>query len=80
MTEVKGALQSVIFRVLHRLCPEADEQGSVPVDSISALRILYGAVMVYSLTRFALSGWVEELWVKPTFFFKDIPSIKFIIV
>jgi hypothetical protein len=26
--------------------------------------------MVYSLTRFALSGWVEELWIRPDYFFK----------
>ena len=38
-----------------------------PVSSLSlgAFRALLGLVMLYSLTRFALSGWVEELWLKP---------------
>jgi len=43
-----------------------------PVSSASlgALRALFGLVMLYSLTRFMLSGWVEELWLKPQFHFK----------
>ena len=43
---------------------------SVSSRSLGAFRILYGLVMCFSLTRFMLSGWVEELLVKPTFFFK----------
>lgn len=33
--------------------------------SLAVFRILFGCVLLYSLTRFALSGWVEELWLKP---------------
>lgn len=33
--------------------------------SLGAFRALFGLVMLYSLSRFALSGWVEELWLKP---------------
>ena len=42
----------------------------VSSSSIGVFRALYGAVMSFSLLRFIVSGWVEELWVKPDFFFK----------
>ena len=58
-------------RTITRLIvPEADHHGDVPSHSLGVFRFCYGAVMVYSLTRFALSGWVEELWVRPDYFFK----------
>jgi len=43
-----------------------------PVDgaSLAAFRILLGLVMVSGLVRFLLSGWVEELLVRPSYFFK----------
>ena len=58
MTEARaGALRSRLSR-------------PVSSASLGALRALFGLVMLYSLTRFSLSGWVEELWLKPRFFFK----------
>ena len=63
-------LHQIGARLTRLLVPEADARGEVPIDSIIAFRILYGAVMMYSLTRFALSGWVHELWIAPTYFFK----------
>jgi vitamin K-dependent gamma-carboxylase len=42
----------------------------VSSGSLGALRALFGLVMLYSLTRFSWSGWIEELWLKPRFFFQ----------
>ena len=42
----------------------------VPSGSLGALRALFGLVMLYSLTRLWALGWVEELWLRPRFFFK----------
>lgn len=69
-TSASSPAQQLLRRLSQRLAPEGGERGEVPLHSIAIARILYGAVMVYSLTRFALSGWVEELWVRPSFFFK----------
>ncbi|MCA9546039.1 MAG: HTTM domain-containing protein, partial [Myxococcales bacterium] len=43
-----------------------------PVDgaSLAALRIAFGALMAGGLVRYLLTGWVEEVFVEPTFFFK----------
>ena len=38
--------------------------------SLGIFRVLFGGVMCFSLLRFILSGWVEELWIRPDFFFK----------
>jgi vitamin K-dependent gamma-carboxylase len=37
---------------------------------LAAFRFVYGLVMAVSLTRFQAFGWVHELYVRPTFFFK----------
>lgn len=43
-----------------------------PVDGawLAALRVLFGAVMAVSAARFLAYGWVERLFVAPTFHFK----------
>lgn len=43
-----------------------------PVDiaSLAAFRVLYGTLMCLALLRAMASGWIEELLVRPTFFFK----------
>jgi hypothetical protein len=45
---------------------------SRPVDSSSlgAFRFLLGAVMAGGLCRYVLQGWIEVVFVEPTFFFK----------
>jgi vitamin K-dependent gamma-carboxylase len=47
-----------------------DGKPSISSASLGIFRIIFGGVMCFSLSRFILSGWVEELWVRPTFFFK----------
>ena len=42
----------------------------VDIDSLAVLRVLFGLTMSFSTLRFMLSGWIEELFVRPTFFFK----------
>ena len=49
---------------------KAEHHEAFSTASMALFRIMYGLVMCYSLIRFMLSGWVEELWIKPTFFFK----------
>ncbi|MGC4023597.1 MAG: HTTM domain-containing protein [Cyclobacteriaceae bacterium] len=43
-----------------------------PVDaaSLAFFRILFGLIMLISQVRFILKGWVDELYIKPVFFFK----------
>ena len=43
---------------------------SVSASSLAAFRIAFGLVMIWSLSRFMVEGWVDELLIKPTFFFK----------
>jgi hypothetical protein len=42
-----------------------------PIDiaSLVAFRILFGLLMSASMVRFLVKGWVEELYLQPTFFF-----------
>ena len=42
----------------------------VPAAGLAAFRILFGLVMCVGLTRFAVHGWIEAVFVEPTFFFK----------
>lgn len=42
----------------------------VDVASLAALRVLYGALMCAALVRAMATGWVEQVLVEPTFFFK----------
>lgn len=43
-----------------------------PVDgaSLAAFRIIFGLLMAFAMTRYLLNGWIDEVLVKPTFFFK----------
>ena len=43
-----------------------------PVDasSIRAFRVLFGLALFAGIVRFVVSGWVDVLFVQPTFFFK----------
>src|SRR5688572_7008054 len=42
-----------------------------PVDGagLAAFRVLFGAVLVFSVVRFAAYGWIDELLVAPTYHF-----------
>ena len=40
------------------------------VAALAVFRILFGAMMAYSLVRYTAHGWIELALVKPTFFFK----------
>ncbi len=40
------------------------------IAALAVFRMLFGAMMAYSLIRFALQGWIKLVLVEPTFFFK----------
>ncbi len=42
----------------------------VSIAPLVTFRILFGALMMFGALRFMQQGWVEELYVKPAFFFK----------
>ena len=42
----------------------------VPIQSLAAFRILFGLLMAAGTIRFVASGWIEELFIRPSFFFK----------
>lgn len=50
----------------------------VDVASLAAFRVLFGALMAFAMIRFLANGWVEEFYVKPTYFFtyELLPWIK----
>lgn len=52
----------------HRLV--ARLHAPVDVASLAAFRILFGLMMCAGIVRFLAKGWVEPLFVEPTFFFK----------
>ena len=39
------------------------------ISTLVAFRILFGAMMFASTLRFILKGWVDELYVNPTYYF-----------
>ncbi|WP_412060526.1 HTTM domain-containing protein [Rubrivirga sp. IMCC45206] len=41
----------------------------VPIAPLATFRILFGAVMVVSVVRFASNGWIDQLYVQPGFHF-----------
>ncbi|MDQ3048529.1 MAG: HTTM domain-containing protein [Bacteroidota bacterium] len=42
----------------------------VHIAPLSLFRVLFGAMMFASVLRFAMKGWIHELYIKPQFFFK----------
>ena len=51
----------------------------VHAASLAAFRILFGLLMCVGLVRFMLLGWIEEVFVEPTFFFK-FPGFEWTVV
>ena len=39
------------------------------VASVVELRIVFGLLMFWEMTRYYYNGWIRELYVKPQFFF-----------
>src|SRR5262245_17356284 len=58
-------------RGLGRAFVSFQQRLNAPVDiaSLAAFRILFGLLMAFAMVRFLANGWVDELYVKPTFFF-----------
>lgn len=52
-----------------------------PVDggSLAAFRVMFGAIMAGGLIRYVNQGWVDVVFVKPTFFFK-YPGFEWVAV
>ena len=42
---------------------------SIPIAPLVVFRALFGLIMLVSIIRFAVRGWIEQLYVEPTFFF-----------
>ena len=43
---------------------------SVSIAPLVTFRILFGALMAYGTIRFWYMGWIEKLYIEPSFFFK----------
>lgn len=39
------------------------------IAPLAVFRVLFGAVMMLSILRFAAKGWIEEMYIQPVFFF-----------
>lgn len=52
--------------------PRLLDRAERPVDiaSLAAFRVLYGALMCLALLRAMATGWIDDVLVEPTFFFK----------
>ncbi|RMG30348.1 MAG: HTTM domain-containing protein [Bacteroidetes bacterium] len=53
-----------IHKALHKAI-----HAQVPVAPLAVFRALFGLIMLVSIIRFAAMGWIEELYLQPTFFF-----------
>lgn len=55
-----------------RLITHLERRLSAPIDlaGLAVLRILFGAMMAFSVVRFMASGWIEKAYAEPSFFFK----------
>ena len=56
------------FKKIFSLRSRITEQ--VHIAPLAVFRVLFGAMMFASILRFAMKGWIHELYVKPLFFFK----------
>ena len=54
------------------MIPASTTRALRPVDaaSLAAFRIIFGLLMAFSMTRYLLTGWIEQVLVEPTYFFK----------
>ncbi|WP_372906029.1 HTTM domain-containing protein, partial [Rhodohalobacter sp.] len=43
-----------------------DTQNAAP---LAVFRILFGILMLWSIVRFAVNGWIYKLYIEPQFFF-----------
>jgi len=41
----------------------------VHIAPLALFRVLFGAIMFFSIIRFALKGWIYDLYIKPVFYF-----------
>lgn len=41
----------------------------VPISSLAFLRMAYGGIMLFSVARFAVKGWIYDLYIMPKFYF-----------
>ncbi len=42
----------------------------ISIAPLTSFRVLFGAAMLVSVLRFVLNGWVDDLYIRPIFFFK----------
>ncbi len=40
-----------------------------PIESLAFFRLAFGLLMFFSILRFFLNGWIDELYIKPEYFF-----------
>ncbi|MFH5883235.1 HTTM domain-containing protein [Halalkalibaculum sp. DA3122] len=41
----------------------------IPIAPLAVFRVIFGGIMLVSIVRFALNGWIYELYVQPDYFF-----------
>lgn len=44
-------------------------QRTISAAPLAVFRILFGIMMLWSIIRFAANGWIQKLYIEPTFFF-----------
>ena len=61
-----------VRRTRRRIADRVWLQAFIPVDaaSLSVFRLLFGGLMLVGVTRFVSEGWLQTLYVQPSFFFK----------
>ncbi|MBX9850272.1 MAG: HTTM domain-containing protein [Cytophagaceae bacterium] len=63
MTAIENLRKGYRKNIIHYL------EHPVSIAPLVFLRIAFGAVMFFSIIRFILNGWVEELYILPKFYF-----------
>lgn len=41
----------------------------ISIAPLAVFRVLFGFIMLVSIVRFAIKGWIYDLYIKPDFFF-----------
>jgi hypothetical protein len=60
-------MMAIKFFSLNTISKKLSEQ--VHIAPLAMFRILFGGMMFFSILRFALNGWIYDLYIKPVFYF-----------
>lgn len=55
--------------MINKLLERLSFDKTIPIAPLIIFRIIFGALMLFGISRFMLNGWVEQLYIEPSHFF-----------